>query len=233
MAGAALLSPPVASAKLITKPTWLSHTRVTEYFPVPEVWFVGASVAAPGLAGRHRVDWLYGASGVSMEGEGVGLDGERYHIDAIGGSGWVNAAGKSTRPGRRGWSHGRPFWRAGGYWRNGSGSPTFPLEVGGWFDGVGHFYRPIPDVSFAPGPSRPLSYYASVAVDPKLIALGSKVYVPAYRSLTRSRGWFTAADTGGAIIGRHLDVYRPAPTARDDGGQFFPDERVYVVPPGL
>lgn len=223
---------PMASAKVITKPRWLTHTRLTEYYPVPESWFVGARVAAPGIRGRHRVDWLYGARGLSMEGDGVGLDGQRYHIDNVGSSGWINAYGKITRAGRRGWSRGRPFWRAGGYWRTSSGRPTFPLERGGWFAGTGRAYRPIRDVTFATGPSRRLTYYSSVAVDPRLIALGSRIYVPAYRKITKSRGWFVAADTGGAIIGRHIDIYRPAPASPFDSGYSLSNEPIYVIPPG-
>ena len=220
-----------ATAAPITKPRWVAHTRVTEYFPVPERWFVGARVGAVGLDGLHRIDWLYGARGLSMEGDGIGLDGCRYHIEALGSAGWINAAGKRTRPGRRGWSEGAPFWRSVSYWRNRAGRPTFPLEAGGWLDGEGRSYRPVGDVTFAPGPSKALTYYASVAVDPDLIPLGSQVYVPAYRTLTPSRGWFTAADTGGAIRGRHLDVFRPPPGSAKDAGRLFAAERVFVVPP--
>jgi 3D (Asp-Asp-Asp) domain-containing protein len=38
-----------------------------------------------------------------------------------------------------------------------------------------------------------------VAVDPRVVALGTKVYVPGY-------GVGTAADTGSAILGRHIDL---------------------------
>ena len=41
-----------------------------------------------------------------------------------------------------------------------------------------------------------------------------------------------AADTGGAILGRHVDVYRPPPASAADGGRLFSAERVYVIPPG-
>src|SRR5579884_4055433 len=40
---------------------WLSKVNITEYWPVPESWFVGALVTAPGLPGKHRIDWLYSA----------------------------------------------------------------------------------------------------------------------------------------------------------------------------
>src|SRR5947209_8114656 len=63
---------------------WFGSVTVTEYWPAPERWFVGRAVSAPGLPGRHRVDWLYSATGVSMEGEGIGLDGRLVHIDALG-----------------------------------------------------------------------------------------------------------------------------------------------------
>lgn len=230
---AALLLPAAAApAKPLTKPTWLSRTTITEYFPVPESWFDGKAIAAPGLPGRHRVDWLYSARGLSMEGDGVGLDGRRYHIESVGSAGWINASGRRTRPTKRGWSHGRPFWRAGGYWRNGSRQPTYPLAAGGWFAGVGRALVAISGITFGAGPSRPLDYYASVAVDPSLIPLGSRIWIPAYRGVGGSNGWFVAADTGGAIQGRHLDVYRPAPATEGDGGTFTADARVRVFPPG-
>jgi 3D (Asp-Asp-Asp) domain-containing protein len=38
-----------------------------------------------------------------------------------------------------------------------------------------------------------------VAVDPKVIPMGSKILIPGY-------GWGVAADVGGAIRGRHIDV---------------------------
>ena len=223
---------PAAVARPLTQPRWLSGVSVTEYFPVPERWFVGKRVRAPGLPGLHRIDWLYSARGVSMEGDGIGLDGRRYHIDGLGTPGWVNADGRSTEPTRRAgrWTKGRPFWRAGGFWRNAHARPTFPLADGSWFDGRGIRYVPPPEgISFARGPSRPLRFWRSVAVDPDLIPLGSLIYIPAYRHL-RSRGWFRADDVGGAIIGRHLDVFR-RPPREPGGGNLLHDQRVYVIPP--
>jgi 3D (Asp-Asp-Asp) domain-containing protein len=41
-----------------------------------------------------------------------------------------------------------------------------------------------------------------IAVDPRLIPFGSKIYVPGY-------GWGTALDTGGAIIGHNIDLWMP------------------------
>jgi hypothetical protein len=218
-----------AAARTPHKPFWLAKVTITEYFPVPEEWFVGRRVSAPGLRdGGHRIDWLYSARGVAMEGDGIGLDGRRYHIESTGSGGWVNAAGKATRPGRSGWSRGGPFWRAGGMWRNGHGFVTFPLSDGGWSRGAGkHHLAPPHGISFAPGPSRPLTYWRSIAVDPRTIPLGSRVYIPAYKS---HGGWFRAVDTGGAIIGRHVDVYRPPPLAAD-GGDYRTGQRIYVIPP--
>src|SRR5436189_5257903 len=59
---------------------WMKHFLITEYYPAPERWFHGRKVKAPGLTRKHRVDWLYSASGVAMEGDGVGLDGKRAHL---------------------------------------------------------------------------------------------------------------------------------------------------------
>lgn len=217
-----------AVSKPIKKPRTLRNVLVTEYFPVPEQWFVGKKVAAPGLRGKHRVDWLYSARGVSMEGDGIGSDGRRYHIDGLGDQGWVTASGKRTRPGRHGWSAGSPFWRDVG-WRNRRGRVTFPLATGGWYAGQPRRTRSTGGITFAEGPSRPLRFYRSVAVDPNLIPLGSRVYIPAY-SHTSGGGWFRADDVGGAIQGRHLDVYRPPP-ADPGGGQAIRGQTVRVVPP--
>ena len=68
--------------------------QITEYYPIPESFFVGRKVHAPGLAGVHRIDWLYSARGLTMEGDGVGLDA---------------GATTSTPPGRGGWVD---TWRA-------------------------------------------------------------------------------------------------------------------------
>ena len=36
--------------------SWVSGVTVTEYWPAPESWFVGALVTTPGLPTRHRID---------------------------------------------------------------------------------------------------------------------------------------------------------------------------------
>jgi 3D (Asp-Asp-Asp) domain-containing protein len=217
------------ASAVIRKPRWLGHVAITEYYPVPEKWFVGEKVSAPGLSGQHRIDWLYSARGVSMEGDGIDLDGNQVHIDELGDGGWVDERGNDTDSDGHGhWINGGPFWRAGAYWKSADGFVTFPLEAGGWFRGAGQDYVDPPGVTFAPGPSRPLRPYRSIAVDPDLIALGSKVFIPQYRS---HGGWFVAQDTGGAIQGRHVDVFRTPPASIDDTGQYFSGARVYVVPP--
>jgi 3D (Asp-Asp-Asp) domain-containing protein len=213
----------------ITHRGWVQGVTITEYWPVPESWFVGALVSAPGLSGKHRIDWLYSATGVSMEGDGIGLDGQHYHINALGDGGWVNADGGPSAPSAGGWSGGGPYWRAGAYWTNSTGAVTFPLQEGSWANGPGTKFVPLNGVTFAPGPSLALRYYQSIAVDPKLIPLGSRVYVPAYRHDGHG-GWFVAQDTGGAIIGRHVDIYRPPPPSSSDTGQYLTDEPIYVVP---
>jgi 3D (Asp-Asp-Asp) domain-containing protein len=217
------LAAPAGAA--IRKVGWLGHVTITEYYPVPESWFVGQKVTAPGLPGQHRIDWLYSARGVSMEGDGMDLDGNAVHIADVGSGGWVDQHGNSTTAG----GGGHPFWRAGGYWKSPDNWVTFPLDAGGWFRGIGAAFVNPPDATFAPGPSRPLTPYRSIAVDPSVIPMGSKVYIPQYRD---HGGWFKAADTGGAIQGRHVDVFRTPPASIDDPGQSFASARIYVVPPG-
>ena len=223
---------PVASAAAIRKTTWLSGFRITEYYPAPEAWAVGKPVATPGLPGKHRIDWLYGGFGLSMEGTGIGLDGRLYHIDSLGHGGWVSRSGKATFDGVH--DNGAPYWRAGGFWRNSRKGVTFPLLAGGWSNGVGVRYVPPPrGISFAPGAGTPgLRYWRTIAVDPSLIRFGSRVYIPYYRNVRGATGWFVANDTGGAIDGRHIDVYRAPPSNPDDGGRSLSRQRVLIVPPG-
>jgi 3D (Asp-Asp-Asp) domain-containing protein len=202
---------------------------ITEYYPAPEHWFVGRRIPAPGLAGTYAADWLYSARGLAMEGDGVDRYGRRVHIAELGSTGWVNTAGGSTVPVCLGkWTNGFPVWLIGG-WRNGHGEVTFPLASGGWSNGRSVRVLPYGGVAFAPEPSLPLRYYHSIAVDPRLIPLGSHVYVPAYRHI--GGGWFVAQDTGGAIKGRHIDVYRSAPTSPDDLGRYMTGQRILVIPP--
>ena len=217
--------------KPLSHPRWLSRTTITEYWPTPERWFVGKRVRAPGLAGRHRVDWLYSAHGLAMEGDGVGLDGQRYRFLGPYGTPWVNEYGSTTRPCASGpWTRGRPFWLAFG-WRNRWGGVTFPLANGGWWDRPPARYAPPPrPLRFGRGPSLPLVYWRSAAVDPRLIPLGSRIFVPAL-CRTVGHGWLVARDTGGAIIARHIDVYRPPPPS-PTGGQALFEQRIFVVPAG-
>ena len=221
------VAPAPAHAKPLAKPTWLSKVRITEYFPAPERWFVGARVSTPGVDRKSRIDWLYSARGISMQGEGIGTDGRKYHIDAVGSSGWITERGRRARFGVGGIF--APFWRAGGFWQNRSGKVTFPLDGGGWYAGVGRRYVPPAGITFAKGAARQLRPYRSLAVDPLLIPLGSLVYVPAYRPLNGD-GWFRAEDTGSAIEGRHVDVYRRPPRSPADTGRYLKGRRVFVVP---
>jgi hypothetical protein len=203
---------------------------ITEYYPASERWFAGRRVSAPGLPGTYAVDWLYSARGLAMEGSGVDRQGRPVHFSQFGPTGWVNARGGVTDPVCLGkWTNGFPVWLIGG-WRNGQGAVTFPLAGGGWSNGPGVRTFRYGGVGFGPGWPIPLRYYHSIAVDPRLIPLGSHVYVPAYRHL--GGGWFVAQDTGGAIKGRHIDVYRPAPATPDDLGRYMTSQRILVIPPG-
>jgi 3D (Asp-Asp-Asp) domain-containing protein len=164
-----------------------------------------------------------------MEGEGVDGQGRPVHIALLGSTGWVNSSGRPTLPVCLGeWTAGPPAWLSGG-WRNARGAVTFPLSSGRWSNGRGGRVLPYGGVTFAAGRSLPLRYYHSIAVDPRLIPRGSRVYIPFYRHL--GGGWFVAQDTGGAIKGKHVDVYRPAPASPSNEGRYLTNQRIYVVPP--
>ena len=220
-----------AKERPITSPRWLRRTLITEYWPTPEGWFVGAKVRAPGVPGRHHVDWLYGSRGLPMEGEGLGADGRLYRFLGPYGTPWVNAYGTRTRPCASGfWTHGKPFWLDFG-WRNSWGGVTFPLAGGGWWDRRAVRVVPPPSgMRFGVGKLASASYWRTAAVDPRLIPLRSRVFAPALCG-TPGRGWVLADDTGGAIVAHHIDVFRPPP-ALPSRGHSLRGQLVFVVPPG-
>jgi 3D (Asp-Asp-Asp) domain-containing protein len=214
----------------ISRRQWLTGVAITEYYPARESWFAGRRIHAPGLPGTYPADFLYSARGLAMEGDGVDHGGRLVQIAELGSTGWVNSAGRPTLPVCLGkWTDGFPAWLRGG-WRNGAGAVTFPLAGGGWTNGRGVRTLPYGGVTFTPAHSLSLRYYHSIAVDPHLIPEGSRVFIPAYRHI--NGGWFVAQDTGGAIKGRHIDVYRPPPDNPDDLGRYLTRQRVLVIPPG-
>ncbi len=191
----------------VTPPTGdLGTFQVTTYWFVPESRFVGLPLTAPGLTASYREDFLYSARGVPMEGTGTGLGGEAVHFAATNGGYWVNSAGVKTSPTARGWTHGPPIWRDGG-WRNAAGAPTFHVTATAWSNGVGKRRLPYHD-SFGRGPGVPVTAWHSIATDLAVIPRGSIVYVEALRA-SPAHGCFSADDTGGAIIGKHIDVLVP------------------------
>ena len=195
-----------------------------------ESWFTGTACRGPGLPGRHRVDWLYGPHGVAMNGEGLGRDGRFYHFAGSYDIDWANADGAVTRPCWNGrWTRGKPAWLAFG-WRNGRGERDVPARAAA----AGRTVAPR-------ATSRRRCRCAScradrgrspsgrtVATDPRVIPRGSRVFIRAYCA-TPARGWFVARDTGGAIIGFHVDVYRPPPRTLEL--RSLRGQRLYVVPP--
>jgi hypothetical protein len=196
-----------ASARLLG-PGQSASFKITYYWFVPESRFVGQAVAAPGLSGTYREDFLYSANGVPMEGTGTDLAGSAIHYAGGSGGYWVNVSGARTDPGRNGWSHGAPYWRDGG-WRNASGGVTFKHADGTWDNGPGvGKKRPYSD-SFGTGPGVPVTPWHSIATDTSVLPRGTSVYVPSLAT-TPAHGCFRAEDTGGAIIGNHIDVLVPA-----------------------
>lgn len=77
-------------------------------------------------------------------------------------------------------------------------------------------FKPARGVHGSGAGGRSMVPYRSIAVDPRLIALGSVLFVPAARGVVVTLdngdtqihdGYFYAADTGGAIEGNHVDVF--------------------------
>ncbi len=195
--------PPPPSDHLLTSPRWIKNTLVTQYWPAPERWFSGPLVRVEGIPGRHRSDWLFGARGLPMQGEGIASNGRVYHFAGPYDLAWRNRAGRHTAPCRAPgfWTDGRPFRLA---------LPARAL--------------------FAAGHSRTLVYWKSAAVDRHLIPFGSHIFLHALCS-TPTHGWVVARDTGGAIGGAHIDICRPPPEHLS-GGDVLRGQPMLVVPPG-
>jgi 3D domain len=200
----------VATAAPIAPPQGdLGPFQLTYYWFAPESDAVGVPVAAPGVVGSYREDFLYAAWGVAMQGPGTALTGATVHWAGDDGAGaWVNAAGQVTSPTSRGWTHGAPFWRNGG-WRNHAGAVTFRRADGTWSNGPGAGARLPYHDQFAAGAGAAVTVWHSIATDPRVIPTGTAVWIPALAQ-TPAGGCFVADDTGGAIIGQHVDVLVPA-----------------------
>jgi hypothetical protein len=138
-----------------------------------------------------------------MEGEGIATDGRVYHFAGPYDLAWVNARGGVTAP-----------CTAPGFWSNGR-----PFRLA----------RPR-SAQFGPGHARTLAYWKSAAVDPKVIPFGSRIFLHVLCP-TPAHGWLVARDTGGAIGGAHIDVYRPPPGTRSTGPAYR-RQPMLVVPPG-
>ena len=154
-----------------------------------------------------------------------------YHIDALGDGGWVTAAGAPTSPVRRLGRRIAVLARRRLLAQPLAAPSRSRCAAGGWSAGRRTQVRAAAQASsFAAGPSLPLRYYQSIAVDPSVIPLGSRVYVPAYRHDGHG-GWFVAQDTGGAINGHHIDVFRSPPASSQRRGQDLTGQRIYVIKP--
>jgi hypothetical protein len=187
--------------------TSLGDFQLTYYWFAAEKGFVGQKVAAPGIAGTYREDFLYSARGVPMEGTGTADSSAHIHYAGTYGGYWVTQAGKKTVPGANGWSNGAPYWREGGY-RTASGAVTFKRADGTWVNGPG-VEPPLPyhDL-FGSGVGTNVTEWLSIATDLSVIPRGTTVYVPQLAG-SPAHGCFRADDTGGAIIGTHIDVFVP------------------------
>jgi 3D (Asp-Asp-Asp) domain-containing protein len=198
---------PAVAAPSASAATSLGDFQLTYYWFAAESGFVGKPLTAPGVAGTFREDFLYSARGVPMEGTGTALSGAHIHYAGTSGGYWVNKAGQKTVPGKNGWSNGSPYWRDGG-WRNASGGVTYQRADGSWVNGPRVGAKRAYHDFFGPNVGTDVTEWLSIATDLGVIPRGTKVYVPMLAG-SPAHGCFRADDTGGAIIGEHIDVFIP------------------------
>ena len=202
--------PGVATAKVLTKPTWLSEGRDHRVLPRPRVVVrrrPGADAGPQPQEPRSTGSTPRAAS--------------RWRVTA---SASTAASTTSTRSARAAGSPSAAVARSSAAAASSprSGAPpatgrtaaarvTFPLDARRLVRRRGQEVRRRRATS--PSPPARRGRCATTAASrsiPTLIPLGSLVYVPAYKPLNKD-GWFRADDTGGAIKGRHIDVYRRPP----------------------
>ena len=234
------------------RPQSIGEFKVTGYWITEERIFTAKKIKPMGLEGRYREDFLYSATGVSMEGTGRADDGRLVHW-ASGRGAWVDRAGDPTNSSN--WSVKPPYARPGGctWWRVKNGKPatnltrpTFPQSDETWAnppanvtvvypqdfptnapDGIvvpvcdrpavaaqkaypgehDWSWRGYPD-SYGIGIGTPITEWKSLATDRSVLPKGSRVYIEALKD-SPAGGCFVAEDTGGAIKGKHIDVFVP------------------------
>jgi 3D (Asp-Asp-Asp) domain-containing protein len=93
------------------------------------------------------------------------------------------------------------YFKKAAPWTREAGRARFGIAKGPFGDGAGG-YQVVP--------------FRSIAVDTKIIPLGTVLYVPAARGTevtlpsgrkAKHDGYFFASDRGGAIVGNHIDVF--------------------------
>jgi 3D (Asp-Asp-Asp) domain-containing protein len=166
----------------------INDAQITYYTVAEEAKLTGTktgdygSFAPRGLGGKtYKKEFICSAWGVAMQGTGLGLDGKYVHWKRGGGC-WLARDGRCTTSGDR---QRPPFWL------NNCESAEFEY---------------VNKVTGASG--RELVENYSCAVDPKVIPLGSYVWMES------EQRWCRADDTGGWIKGNHIDIFRGRNNAR-------------------
>ncbi len=202
---------PALAAPSASAATSLGDFQLTYYWFAAESGFVGQKVAAPGIAGTYREDFLYSARGVPMEGTGTALQRRaralRRHARRL-----LGDQGRRARPcpGRNGWSNGSPVLA-----RRRLADRVRRRHVPARRRQLGERHRastkrPYHDL-FGTERRHDVTEWLSIATDLRVIPRGTHVYVPRLAG-SPAHGCFRADDTGGAIIGKHIDVFIPQTT---------------------
>jgi 3D (Asp-Asp-Asp) domain-containing protein len=156
-----------------------------------------AQDASPGgLSGAFYKEFLYSAYGVCMQGSGRALGGQTIAYRS-GGGGWVDKDGVPTPPSD--WSVRPPFWIR---------------------DEAEVRFTELPEGVYKGSYGTALPWY-TIAVDRAVLPIGSIVYIPALAGKAVGKetlsGYFLAADTGGAIRGKRVDIFVGAGSRAMDG----------------
>ena len=88
--------PGVAAAKVLKSRRGVGRSP-SRYHYFPEWWFVGAQVQTLTSRARTGSTGFYSARARLDGGDGIGLDGRKYHIASTGSSGWITERGRRAR----------------------------------------------------------------------------------------------------------------------------------------